>query len=72
MSNKTNIHTFIIVHLNTHTFMQYQLVISSIPQDLIRNINEMLSQGWVVQGGISTVQDMNGTLVYAQAMVKPR
>ena len=52
--------------------MQYTVIKCRKLEELIREVNAMLSNGWVLQGGVavSESRDQGSTVcVYAQAMV---
>ena len=56
--------------------MQYIILIGQFPNDLEKKVNDNLSSGWILQGGVSVSRSRNksggGTddLIYSQAMTK--
>lgn len=49
--------------------MQYTIVTGSKAEDVIKQVNERLKDGWTLQGGLSASATENGS-IYAQAMIK--
>lgn len=49
--------------------MEYNVIKGENLEDLINSVNELLSDGWIPQGGISTVVTGVGVEFY-QALVK--
>ena len=52
--------------------MEYTVISSHLLHDLIRQVNEHLNYGWVVQGGISFASLHNDFPHYIQAMVRTK
>lgn len=49
--------------------MKYELVVRDGMRSMEEAVNEMLEEGWKLQGGVSISEDSN-TLCYCQAMIK--
>jgi hypothetical protein len=52
--------------------MQYRIVSGYDWSAVVREVNELYSQGWKPQGGISVTMTENYTQYYAQAMVREK
>lgn len=50
--------------------MQYKIITTGTAGSLSTEITKMLSNGWILQGGVSVGKDEYGRCCFAQAMVK--
>lgn len=49
--------------------MHYVVVMVADVSDLARRVNQMIADGYKPQGGISTVRESSGRLLYLQTML---
>ncbi len=50
--------------------MEYTLVEDSSPQDLEKEVNDLISEGWLPQGGIAISNSSDVDFTYCQAMIR--
>jgi hypothetical protein len=50
--------------------LTYIIVEASNPKELLTRVNDFLSAGYLVQGGVSVACHYSGSIYYTQAMVK--
>jgi len=51
---------------------EYTITVSYAQDRIVKQVNELIKDGWRPQGGVSTASDGWPDTQYAQAMVRPR
>lgn len=49
--------------------MKYKTVVSQLPHVLHGGVNDLLAQGWKLQGSLALAYDDNNEVLYGQALV---